>query len=733
MKRFLIVLLCLAMILPCVVSCKNDGNTDDTDAPEVQGVDISEYTIIIPKTAGGELRQQSQTLVSYIFSHTGVDIKVKTDDAVAAEDASKEILLGETNRPQSADALAAAGERGFAVKYSGNKVAIVGTSDAINADAIQWFIKNYVQDKSGDKCIYMDETLNVVKAYTLVKLVDDGKSNFSVVYSGSLDDNNGKPLQAESGYAHGGIDYEVQLAYDIKTKLEELTGATVEVKTDDEAATGAEILVGKTNRAAYNTVMSQIGYVQYGVGYADGSIVVAGHNTASNALACEYFIDQLKNSGKTVALSVGDASMRSNSDWTSAFPQYDGGTVSGTSESYYDELQYYITGTNETEYRAYCEKLAANGYTLHMSNEIPGKLISNTYKNNMNVIHVYFAHAENSTRIIVGNLSKVTYPEPNAGEYEKITDVQITQIQLDYTTNSGGMGYIVTLEDGSFLMIDSGSFTSSSASAAGKENKDHIRIWNLLNKLNKREDGKIIIRGWFITHCHADHIRVFEEFCKTYGSKVTIEKYYECVVPESIAYNSKNPDFHVIDGRVDRYLGYVSNKCEKVTLHTGMQMDMYGVELEVLFTVEDIYPQTLHYYNNASSVFRLKANGIVSLFLGDACDVSSDIMSARYGDYLKSHIVQVAHHGNIGATTELYDLVDPVIAFWPTSETLFANLTSGKGNQRYYVVNYHLYKEMNVQENYTNSDYSVTLTFTEKGYTLGSAVKHKIGTTDQYK
>ena len=714
------------MILPCVVSCNNGGNTSDTDAPEIQGVDISEYSIIIPKTADGNLRQQSQALVSLLFSHTGVDFTVKTDESVAADSNAKEILLGNTNREQSSQTLAAVDGDGFAVKFSGNKLVIIGSDDAISADAIQWFMKNYLMENSDGKYVFMDETLDVVKKYSVVKVIDNGKSSFSIVYSSSCDD------VVDTTYANNGIDREVQLALDLQAKLKELTGADFTVKSDKQAATGPEILIGKTNRAASATVMSQIGYTQYGVGYADGSIVVAGHNTASNELAYDYFEAMLKNSGKSLSLKLSDASMRNNSKWVTAFPKYDGGTISGTSESYYDELQYYITGTNETEYRAYCEKLTAKGYTLHMSNEIAGKLISNTYKNDKNIIHVYFAHAENATRLIVGSVGKVNYPEPTTGDYEKVTDIQITQIQLDFSTNSGGMGYVITLEDGSFLMIDSGSATSSSAAAAGKSNKDHVRIWNLLNQLNKRKDGKIIIRGWFITHCHADHIQVFRAFCQNYGSKVTIENYYECVVPESVAYNSKNPDYQVINGNVDKALGYLSNKCKKVTLHTGMHMYIYGMAIDVLYTVEDIYPQTLHYFNNSSTVFRMKANGVVTTFLGDICDVASDIMVKRYGDYLKSHIVQVAHHGNVGATSELYDCIDPIIALWPTSDTLFANLTSGKGNAYYYRVNYHLYKEMNVKENYTNGEYCTTITITKDGYALGSAKKYPVSLTDQY-
>ena len=562
----------------------------------------------------------------------------------------------------------------------------------------------------------MDKSLNVVNTYTAVKLADNGVSNFSIVYSAHLDDNNGRPLDDDPGYANRGIDYEVKVALDIQAKLEKVTGVTIPLKRDDQPVTGPEILVGKTNREAYRKVISQIGWTQYGVGYADNAIVVAGHSTAAHVLASDYFQKMVERAKKDLTLYLGEASMRSNNSWVSAFPTYEGGIVRGTSECYGDELQYYITNTNEEQYRNYCEKLEYYGYSQYMTNEIPGVLISNTYMKGDKSIHVYFTHATSETRIFVGDTDKIKYPSNiSATEYTKVTDLQITQMQLDFSTNSGGMGYVITLEDGSFILIDSGSPTAGTSS---KANKDHVRIWNLLNQLNKRPDGKIIIRGWFITHSHSDHNGVFAEFCAAYADKVVLENHYECMLPLSVTYNSKNPGSKTMNATI---------------LHTGMTLDLYGLKMEVLFTAEDIYPRTMYYYNDASSVFRVTANDTVIMITGDIADTACDIICERYGTYLKSDIVQVSHHGNIGATAEFYELVDPTVALWPTSKKLFGPLITGEGNQRHFAANYKLYAQLHVKENYHCSEYSVTLTLPEGGYVLGSAYKMIIGTADQFK
>ncbi|MBQ7365364.1 MAG: hypothetical protein IJW46_07180, partial [Clostridia bacterium] len=39
-----------------------------------------------------------------------------------------------------------------------------------------------------------------------------------------------------------------------------------------------------------------------------------------------------------------------------------------------------------------------------------------------------------------------------------------------------------------------------------------------------------------------------------------------------------------------------------------------------------------------------------------------------WGNYLKSDLVQVAHHGFNGSTIETYSLVSPTVALWPTPD-----------------------------------------------------------------
>ena len=149
MKKLLMIILCLAMILPCFAGC-NEQKSD------VFGEDMTKYTIILAASAGNEVKQQAQALSNLINEHTGVKVPVKTDAEVSADSSSKEILLGQTNRSESAEVLENAGTNGYAVKFTGNKLVIVGTSDRNNADGVQWFVQNGLIGKGTNKGIQMD-------------------------------------------------------------------------------------------------------------------------------------------------------------------------------------------------------------------------------------------------------------------------------------------------------------------------------------------------------------------------------------------------------------------------------------------------------------------------------------------------------------------------------------------------------------------------------------------------
>ena len=82
--------------------------------------------------------------------------------------------------------------------------------------------------------------------------------------------------------------------------------------------------------------------------------------------------------------------------------------------------------------------------------------------------------------------------------------------------------------------------------------------------------------------------------------------------------------------------------------------------------------------NEQSMVIKFDTGKTTLLILGDTGIQSSEKLLNTQKDKLKSDIVQMAHHGQAGATKELYEEVKPTTCLWPTPEWLWNN-DSGNG------------------------------------------------------
>ena len=116
-----------------------------------------------------------------------------------------------------------------------------------------------------------------------------------------------------------------------------------------------------------------------------------------------------------------------------------------------------------------------------------------------------------------------------------------------------------------------------------------------------------------------------------------------------------------------------------------MRFYLGNAAFEILHTPNDLYPQTPHFFNDTSIVWRMLMNGESSMWLGDIADRGSDVLCAKYGDYLKSDVVQVSHHGYVGGTVELYEKIAGRIALWPVNQVWYDRMIAP--DFRYYQEN----------------------------------------------
>ena len=117
----------------------------------------------------------------------------------------------------------------------------------------------------------------------------------------------------------------------------------------------------------------------------------------------------------------------------------------------------------------------------------------------------------------------------------------------------------------------------------------------------------------------------------------------------------------------------VKNGFQYIKVHTGQRLYFANAELQVLTTWEDLNPLVPNNGNDTCTVIRfslsntdnVSAAPVTFLYTGDANRWQSRYLCATYGDYLKSDMMSVAHHGNAGCEIELYKLVSPTVLWWP--------------------------------------------------------------------
>ena len=100
--------------------------------------------------------------------------------------------------------------------------------------------------------------------------------------------------------------------------------------------------------------------------------------------------------------------------------------------------------------------------------------------------------------------------------------------------------------------------------------------------------------------------------------------------------------------------------------------------IEAFFTHEDIYPQMIDGMNATSLITKVHLGGQTFMFLADDEGQSDYILPKMYSKAWKSDFVQVTHHGYSGGSDELYDLISPEYAMWPTAKYFFNLVKEGK-------------------------------------------------------
>ena len=325
-----------------------------------------------------------------------------------------------------------------------------------------------------------------------------------------------------------------------------------------------------------------------------------------------------------------------------------------------------VKETSAEEFNAYVKKLVDLGFEIIYENQIENNLFRELVKGEKHVYAYYMANTK--TARIVDDKTSIKLPdfgyEYEAKEGEK---TEIYQYGLRYGHMQNGLScdcgmlYIVKLADNSLFIVDGGEYEQSTDQVI-----EHVM--DLFHKITKTKKGeKIRIAAYYVTHAHDDHMDLFSKLIKVYHEELQLER---------VVYNFPSDwHYHLMPQTyimIDRILKYYPD-VKYLQAHTGQKFSLANTEFEVLQTLEDgLFEPGMRCaenrfggFNDTSLVLRLHFDGKKFDFLGDIDDDAEQVILSHYSkEYLKTDMVQVAHH-LINNLQYLYDVLQPTIALIP--------------------------------------------------------------------
>ena len=311
-----------------------------------------------------------------------------------------------------------------------------------------------------------------------------------------------------------------------------------------------------------------------------------------------------------------------------------------------DSKMTYADATPE-KFDAYCAELDKTDFVKIESHEAMGNRFA-TYRGKDSYVYAYYTASTGKMRVITGpvaELSEQTY-KTDAGQ--KYTPYISSIPQPD-----NGQGLIIRLPDGRFFIHD-----------GGYEGDD--RVYAALRNL--MPDGKIVIAAWFVSHPHGDHYGAFTDFLVNHGRD-------EDIVLERIMLNFADPERYLaleVYGDTTEDVTYIHKVIQEnvpnvpvLKVHTGQSIDFGDATVEILYTIEDHMPEDLRNINDSSMAMRITMGGQSFMILADTGYYSGPILEDMWGDYLKSDMVQVAHHGLWPSVESIYHKIAAEVAIVP--------------------------------------------------------------------
>ncbi len=183
------------------------------------------------------------------------------------------------------------------------------------------------------------------------------------------------------------------------------------------------------------------------------------------------------------------------------------------------------------------------------------------------------------------------------------------------------------------------------------------------------------ITMWILTHPHNDHIGGFiSEFKRNNGADFDIEKIFYNFPPYDIINNTEVEDYEYykrdLNETLPEFLEVLPKFKDKTyVVKQGESFTVDEIKIDFLFSYHE--GLTANIVNDSSLVFKLSTPNKSVLFLGDIGPDAGDILYRESRHLLKADIVQMAHHGHMNCSMEVYAAIMPQACMWCCRDWLY--------------------------------------------------------------
>lgn len=696
-KRSLAVVLCLATLLSVVAilaSCQKEEVKDMTVLVE-NGV--ASYKLVRPEKSTQNIVDLSMNLRKTITESCDCEMELVTDWVRKAEDidaTAKEILLGNTNRPESAEVIATLKPNSWAVVNKGNKIVICSNNDALLSLAVDWFIENCIN--KSEKTVKVEEKLIKTEGFDGgIPLSVGGASGYNIVYP--------------KGNAN--------LEYYASLFKRDIIGCTV--VSDDKAEAINEIIIGTTSRGGQ---AAPTGEHEYSIVTEGSKIYINASDEDTLYYAVNYYIEYAMTIGDTIVTADADYNKSGSlvdyygGKWELNLPYIEGGRLAPVfnlgpglvndqkADTPSDSYMHVVNNIDYTDFENYAKRLESFGFVKSYSantddNELWGFRLGQAYA------YVHYSPREKFIRVILDKSSNCEVSD--IGLSEELTgsatfyqySIDLKGCDLVFVDNAKGWGmlYIIKLQDNSLILVDGGdnhSWTDNSLKG----------VTDFLYDITDTDkDTPLNIRLWYFTHPDDDHNGMTQPWINYLKNRG-----YEAPEINAVAFNYgyyKSNEGYNKSGTSYQMINYMTANypdVKYIKIHTGMVLNIQECQMEVLGTIENMIGQngklTAGYdTNDTCSLVRFTIGGKKFFMCGDTSNHSEvqNLHLALYSNsYFKSDVNQIAHHGlNLLATLNRRINADYALVSYSyeglkdAGHNYFVSLVGEKG--LYYAGNFH--------------------------------------------